>query len=133
MIAGGNAHVDGLLSADGYPGRQDTASGGSGGAIFVTLGGRLTGSGALQARGVLSATNYPAGGGGRIAIWPDTSPAEAAQRIADMDLGGRTQRATVSSFTGQLDASAALSSAISQAGDGTAGFYVRALTLIVIR
>lgn len=139
LVAGGSARVDGILSANGNAGHLYGGGGGSGGAIFLALGGRLSGDGALQARAsgsIYTQNEYKAlssGGGGRIAVWTHTQPEEVAWRIAETNFSGLTRRATASSFTGQLDVSAAVSTTNPQAGDGTVGFYSHTGTVFVIR
>lgn len=45
---------------------------------------------------------------------------------------GLIRSETVTSFMGEFDVSAAASSTNPQAGDGTAGFYVRATTVLIV-
>ncbi|MBT6068876.1 fibronectin type III domain-containing protein [Candidatus Peregrinibacteria bacterium] len=67
---GGDAAIDGTLTANGKNGGGAHSGGGSGGSILVNVDGALTGSGSISANGGDRAgTSSGSGGGGRIALY----------------------------------------------------------------
>lgn len=132
LIAGGNARLDGLLSADGYYGHYYFSPGGSGGAIFVAAN-TVRGTGTLRARGQLWNSTYICGGGGRIAVWTHLPPEIVHKRIAEGNVRGLIYEYPYPNFGGDLDVSVMLSSREPQAEPGTKGFYSIGGTLIILR
>jgi hypothetical protein len=67
LIITGTLQLEGMLSAQGWPGAIPGSGGGSGGSIWVTAG-ALTGSGWIAVNGGGGNGNGGGGGGGRIAL-----------------------------------------------------------------
>jgi hypothetical protein len=132
LLAGGQVVVDGLLTANGYPGDYYYGSGGSGGAILVAAP-RFGGHGTLQASSSLFSAAYSSGGGGRIAVWHHLPPSTVVQRIATTNMTGLAWSPAYTSFEGMLDVGVPTSTTHPQAEAGTAGFYTIGGTLILLR
>ncbi len=63
-----NLQVDGIVSMNGNPGFGINSGGGSGGSVWLTVGGTLSGAGRISANGGPGNASGGGGGGGRIAI-----------------------------------------------------------------
>ncbi len=132
LIAGGNAEIDGLLSADGYNGEYYQGPGGSGGSIFLAAN-RVRGGGTLRARGRTGAANRASGGGGRIAVWMYVPRTAIMQRIANREPGQLVEAYPYAYFQGDLDVSTLGASTEGPAEAGTKSFYTVHGTTVLVR
>ncbi|NLF21793.1 MAG: hypothetical protein GX590_01410 [Lentisphaerae bacterium] len=130
LLAGGDIHLDGTLSANAMERELNYGGvGASGGGIFVAAR-RLTGDGLMRANGALNYSRTNAdGGGGRIAVWVGLPLATVEARIA-AGAPGVTRRDGYTPFAG---GSFEVLRASDAAQDGTAGIYGLAGTVLLVR